>query len=114
MKVQIKSKQDYGTHVEEINENIECEIIREKDFIELENKDIHIVIYNKKIIQNRNGNRIIIEEEKENETDYATAYGTLKLKTKGLSIENKENVIIVRYEIDFGGQKYINELEIKM
>lgn len=114
MKVQIKSRQYYGTHIEEINENIECEIVREKDFIELKNQDINIVIHNKKIIQNRNGNKIIIEEEKENETDYATAYGTLKLKTKGLSIKKKENVITARYEIDFGGQKYINELEIKM
>ncbi len=114
MKIQIKSRQDYGTHIEEMNEKIECEVVKEKDFIELKNNDIHILIYDKKIIQNRNGNEIIIEEGKVNETDYLTPYGVLKLITKGIAVMKKENTVIAKYKISLNGQEYMNELEIEM
>ena len=61
MKVQIKSKQDYGTHIDEVTEEIECELKKSNELIELKNDILHIIIEENKIVQNRYGNNITVE-----------------------------------------------------
>ena len=114
MKVQIKSRQDYGTHIDEVAEEIECELQKKDEFVEIKNDILHIIIEENKIIQDRYDNRIVVEYQKENECEYITEYGTIKIKTKGISIQKGEKQIIARYEIEIGGQKYINEIEINV
>lgn len=114
MKVQIKSKQDYGTHIDEVTEEIECELKKNNELIELKNDILHIIIEENKIVQNRYGNNITVEYQKENECEYITEYGTFKMKTKGISIQKSEKQIIAKYEIEIGGQRYLNEIEINL
>lgn len=114
MKVQIKSKQDYGTHIDEAIEEIECELKKSNELIELKNDILHIIIEENKIVQNRYGNNITVEYQKENECEYITEYGTFKMKTKGISIQKSEKQIIAKYEIEIGGQRYLNEIEINL
>lgn len=114
MKVQIKSKQDYGTHIDEVTEEIECELKKSNELIELKNDILHIIIEENKIVQNRYGNNITVEYQKENECEYITEYGTFKMKTKGISIQKSEKQIIAKYEIEIGGQRYLNEIEINL
>lgn len=114
MKVQIKSKQDYGTHIDEVTEEIECELKKSNELIELKNDILHIIIEENKIVQNRYGNNITVEYQKENECEYITEYGTFKMKTKGISIQKSEKQIIAKYEIEICGQRYLNEIEINL
>ena len=89
MKLIIKSKQNYKTHVEEFTEVFECTINIEENILKINFDNGFIQIEDNKIAYERGENKIVIEPNKTNECDYETQYGMFVLDIKGLSV-NKE------------------------
>lgn len=119
MKLILKSKQDYGTHVDEFAEEFGCSVREEEDFIEIEFENGSIRIEDNKIIHERGENKMIIEPNKINECDYETEHGMIVLDIKGISVEKmpkgSDIVAKAKYEILIVGvEPYSNEIEIKV
>ncbi len=121
MKVLLKSKQNYGTHEEEINEEFECVVEK----IETENGEVvkitfengYIQIEDDRIIHERGENKLIIEPNNTYEVDYDTENGTIVLDLNGIEVNrfdvNDGLIAKAKYEIKIVGvEPYSNELEI--
>ncbi len=121
MKLILKSKQNYGTHVDEINEEFECiveevntdngaalKIVFENGFIQIEDN---------RIIHERGENKLIIETDQNYEVDYDTESGLIVLDLKGIEVNRfdvSEGLVgSAKYEISIVGvEPYMNEIEI--
>ena len=115
MKVEIKSKQNYGTYTEETSETFECEKRVENDRVEIWNENIHILIEENKIIQTRNSNEIVVEVGRTNLCRYKTEQGSFEMEITGISIDMQENLTRASYQIKISGAlSYTNEIEIIM
>ena len=119
MKLIIKSKQDYGTHIEEYKEDFSCTLKEENEKIIVEFSQGKITIEKNRIIQERNNNKIIIEAGKTYECDYVTEYGKLTLKIKGLNIEQEKRTnefyAKAKYEIFMKSvAPYVNEVALRV
>ena len=117
MKLILKSKQYYGTHVEEINEEFECKVDNDDDIIKIIFENGFIQIEEEKIIHERGENKLIIEKDNTYEVDYDTANGMIVLDLKGLEVNKTKNksglIASAKYEISMVGvEPYINEIEI--
>lgn len=123
MKLIIKSKQDYKTHMDEYKEEFECTLEKEEGRIRINFDEGFIQIEEKKIIYERGTNKIIIEPNKVNECDYETQYGMFVLDIKGKevisyineNIQNNEGLLVAKakYEIQMVGvESYENNIEI--
>lgn len=117
MKLTIKSKQDYGTHVEEYNEVFECEKkeLGESTVLDFENGSI--LISEKKIVYIRGENKMEIEEGMTTECDFNTERGMIVLDVEGLQVEKMNNkvgtIAKAKYKILIVGvEPYTNEIEI--
>ena len=124
MKLILKSKQNYGTHEEEIKEEFECTIESitnpngEEDIIKINFENGYIQIEDNRIIHERGENKLVIEENSNYEVDYDTANGMIVLDLKGIEVnkhKNREDGLIAtaKYEISIVGvEPYLNEMEI--
>ena len=125
MKLIIKSKQDYGTNVEEYTEEFDCKLEHTDKILKIEFENGFIQIEENKLTYERGENKIIIEPNKTNECDFETEYGMFVLDIKCISFENlireyniEENklmgtVLKARYEIQMVGvEPYQNNIEI--
>lgn len=120
-KVRMKSKQDYGTHIEEFVEEFPCSVSLEENMVKIEFENGIIKIEESKITQERGENRILIEPGKTTECDYETEHGMFVLDIRGLEVETflslKESNLLARakYEILIVGvEPYTNEIEISI
>lgn len=117
MKLIIKSKQDYGTHIDEFVEEFQCSVVKEENCLKIEFENGVITIEENKIIQERGENKIVIEPNKINECDYDTEHGMFVLDIRGIEVESwfvgQGTVAKAKYEILMVGiEPYINEIEI--
>ncbi len=117
MKLILKSKQYYGTHEEEIEEEFECTVDKDDDIIKINFENGYIQIEEEKIIHERGENKLVIEKDNTYEVDYDTAQGMIVLDLKGLEVKKHHNVTgligSAKYEISMVGiEPYINEIEI--
>ena len=117
MKLILKSKQLYGTHEEEIEEEFECTVDQDDDVIKINFENGYIQIEEEKIIHERGENKLVIEKDTTYEVDYDTAQGMIVLDLKGLEVKKHPNatglVGSAKYEISMVGiEPYINEIEI--
>ena len=117
MKLIIKSKQYYGTHVEEIEEEFECTVDNDDDVIKIDFENGYIQIEEERIIHERGENKLIIEKDHTYEVDYDTAHGMIVLDLKGIEVKNHKKltglVASAKYEISMVGvEPYINEIEV--
>lgn len=94
MKLIIKSKQDYTTHIEEYKEEFECTTALDEGRLEINFNDGIIIIEENKLTYKRGENKIIIEPNKTNECDYETENGMFVLDIEGISVENKMQEIL--------------------
>lgn len=116
MKIQINSKQNYGTHTEEMKEEYDSQITEEKETLTIEFKNGKIKGNNKKIIYQKNKSTIIIELNQTNKCEYNTPYGKIFLEITGQEIEIKKQPlnIKIKYQISAKGiPPYTNEVEIQ-
>lgn len=131
MKLFLKSKQDYGTHIEEYAEKFECSVEQNENSIIINFNEGQIFIEENKITQARGENKIIIEVDKTSECDYETENGMFVLDIEGIQVEknvsNAENIDSIletknkllvakaKYKIIIVGvEPYINEIEIML
>lgn len=126
MKVIIKSKQNYGTNIEEYTEEFNCELEKAEESLKIKFENGFIQIAENKLTYERGENKIIIEPDKTNECDFETEYGMFVLDIKCLFFENSikdynnivENdllgtLIKAKYEIQMVGvEPYENNIEI--
>ena len=122
MKLILKSKQYYGTHEEEINEEFECLIERlsgeNGEIIKINFENGYIQVEENKIVHERGENKLIIEENNNYEVDYDTQNGLIVLDLKGLEVKKHKDrvdglIASAKYEISIVGvEPYINEMEI--
>ena len=125
MKLIIKSKQDYGTNIEEYTEEFDCKVEPSENELKIEFENGFIQIEENKLTYERGENKIIIEPNKTNECDFETEYGMFVLDIKCISFENlireyniEENksmgtILKARYEIQMVGvEPYQNNIEI--
>lgn len=121
MKLIIKSKQNYGTHVDEFIEEFECSVEENENELKINFEEGCIKLEENKMTYERKENKIVIEPNKINECDYDTPYGMFVLDIKGISLENnyiikKEiygTITTVKYEIQMVGvETYENNIEI--
>ena len=122
MKLTLKSKQHYGTHIEEINEEFECVVEKilsndNEEITKINFENGYIQIENEKIIHERGENKLIIEKDNTYEVDYDTTHGMIVLDLTGVEVVKHENEIgliaSAKYEIKMVGvEPYLNEIEI--
>lgn len=117
MKVIFKSKQDYGTHVDEFDEEFDCTIEEQGDGTLITFESGSILIEDKKVTRIYGENRIEIEEGKTTECDYETEQGILVMDIEGMSVERTNQdvgtLVKAKYKIIIKGiEPYTNELEI--
>lgn len=117
MKLIIKSRQNYGTHVDEFIEEFQCSVREEEKTLKIEFENGTITIEENKIVQERGENKIVIEPYKTNECDYDTEHGMFVLDIRGIEVKTwsayKGLVAKAKYEILMVGvEPYINEIEI--
>lgn len=125
MKLIIKSKQDYGTNIEEYTEEFDCKVELSEKVLKIEFENGFIQIEENKLTYERGENKIIIEPNKTNECDFETEYGMFVLDIKCISFENlireyniEENklmgtILKAKYEIQMVGvEPYQNNIEI--
>ena len=117
MKLILKSKQFYGTHEEEIEEEFECTVDDNDEVIKINFENGYIQIEEEKIIHERGENKLVIEKDHVYEVDYDTAEGMIVLDLKGLEVKKHGNktglVASAKYEISMVGvEPYINEIEV--
>lgn len=121
MKLIIKSKQNYGTHIDEYVEEFECSVEENENELKINFEEGFIKLEENKMVYERGENKIVIEPDKINECDYETPYGMFVLDIKGISLENyyinkKEvygTMATVKYEIQMVGvESYENNIEI--
>lgn len=117
MKLILKSKQFYDTHVEEINEEFECTVDDNDDIIKIYFENGYIQIEEDKIIHERGENKLVIEKDNTYEVDYDTQNGMIVLDLTGIEVKKNlaKNGLIAsaKYEIKMVGiEPYINEIEI--
>lgn len=91
MKIKIKSKYDYGTHAEEMNEELECVVaVKEDGGVVMTHDAGSILIEENRMTQLRNGNTMIIETGKTTVCQYQTEVGALELQIEGVLVERGE------------------------
>ena len=121
MKLIIKSKQNYGAHIDEFVEEFQCSVEENEEELKINFEEGFIKLEENKMTYERKENKIVVEPEKTNECDYDTPYGMFVLDIKGLSLENNyinkkqtQGIIaIVKYEIQMVGvEPYENNIEI--
>ena len=117
MKLILKSKQDYGTYIDEFVEEFPCSVSKYDESLKIEFENGTITIEENKIIQQRGENKIIIEPNKVNECDYETEHGMFVLDIRGIEVnktmKTTGSVAKAKYEILIVGvEPYINEIEI--
>lgn len=124
MKLLLKSKQYYGTHEDEINEEFDCTIEKlpnpngGEDITKINFENGYIQIEENKIIHERGENKLIIEKDNNYEVDYDTEHGMIVLDLKGIEVkkykDRKDGLIAsAKYEIRIVGiEPYINEMDI--
>lgn len=117
MKLTIKSKQDYGTHVEEFDEEMECIKSSVNGNILLTFQEGNIEIEDKKITYIRGENVMEIEENSTTEFEMVTEAGIIKMEIEGILVERTNNEIGLlaktRYKLLLeSADSYVNELEI--
>ncbi len=117
MKLILKSKQNYGTHEEEINEEFECTVDNDDDMIKISFENGFIQIEEDKIIHERGENKLVIEKDNTYEVDYDTANGMIVLDLTGIEVKKHDNttglIASAKYEIKMVGvDPYINEVEV--
>ncbi len=117
MKLILKSKQYYGTHEDEIEEEFECTVDNNDDYIKINFENGYIQIEEEKIIHERGENKLIIEKDHTYEVDYDTANGMIVLDLKGIEVKNHKTltglVASAKYEISIVGvEPYLNEIEV--
>ncbi len=125
MKLILKSKQDYGTNIEEYTEEFDCKVELSEKVLKIEFENGFIQIEENKLTYERGENKIIIEPNKTNECDFETEYGMFVLDIKCISFENlireyniEENklmgtILKAKYEIQMVGvEPYQNNIEI--
>lgn len=119
MKLQIESRQDYGTHVEEYKEEFPCEIEEKEQKIIITFEQGKITIEENRIIQERGENKIVIEPNQMFECDYETEYGMFVLDIYGMEVEKREItdsfLARAKYEIRMVGvETYYNEIILRI
>ncbi len=122
MKLLLKSKQHYGTHIDEINEEFECKVENtlsesNEEVIKIYFENGFIQIEENRVIHERGENKLIIEKDNTYEVDYDTANGMIVLDLKGMEINKTNNTTgligYAKYEIQIKGiEPYVNEIEI--
>lgn len=126
MKLIIKSKQNYGTQIDEFTEEFQCSVEENEGILKVNFEKGFIKLEEKKLTYERNGNKIVIEAEKTTECDFETEYGMFVLDIKGIEFINyyTDNVLTesqkslglvvkARYEIQMVGvEPYENYIEI--
>lgn len=124
MKLLLKSKQYYGTHEDEINEEFDCTIEKlpnpngGEDITKINFENGYIQIEENKIIHERGENKLVIEKNNNYEVDYDTEHGMIVLDLKGIEVKkykDREDGLIAsaKYEIRIVGiEPYINEMDI--
>jgi len=117
MKLVLKSKQDYGTHIDEFIEEFPCSVREECDALKIEFENGTITIEENKIIQERGENKIIIEPNKTNECDYETEQGMFVLDIRGIEVNKFAQAVgcVAKAVYDIlivGVEPYRNEIEI--
>ena len=118
MNIKILSTQKYDDHEEKIEEKYNGASLNnlDKNVILKYNKNEIIINDNTKTINIKNEyNTLIVELNKQNEFDYETPYGKIKMKTIGekLVIEQNPFKLVVEYNISLNELiNYKNIIEI--
>lgn len=117
MKLIIKSKQDYGTHIDEFEETFECTREKVAGGLILNFDSGNIIISDKKITYKRGENEMNIEEGIVTECDFNTEYGMMVLDVEGKGVEITGNMIGLIARANYlikivGVEPYKSEIEI--
>ena len=116
MRVEIKSKQNYGTHQEEIIEQIQGDVAFGENEITIDWPEGHIIIEENRIIQERNANKLVIEAGKVNFCNYETEHGSFEMKIVGIEVEKLGGDGVLgkaKYALSIAGaEPYVVEAEI--
>lgn len=121
MKLLLKSKQNYGTHEEEISEEFDCTIENlitdDGVAIKISFENGFVQIEDGRIIHERGENKLVIEPNNTYEVDYDTDNGMIVLDLNGIEVKRFDNIegliASAKYEIKIVGiEPYMNELEI--
>lgn len=117
MKLQIKSKQNYGTHCEEYTETFLCEETQEEGKRVITFDSGTITLEENRIRYQRGENEILIVAGETTECDYETPQGTFVLDIRCLvlhvDLQATTCLATAKYEIQIVGiEPYENEIEI--
>ena len=116
MKLEIKSKQIYETHVDnELTETHECEIELFEDGFVINYGLNSICLKDDVLSINRESTSLKIENGKSNVSKLSTPYGNIQLEVTGESLSFNKNPFLleVRYKIKIGNtDEYINEIQV--
>ncbi len=117
MKLTIKSKQDYGTHVDEFDEVLECVKNEFENSTLLTFQDGNIEIEDKRIVYIRGENEMEIAEGEVTDFYMETKMGVIKMKIEGVEVERNKveigRLARTKYKLLLeSGDFYTNELEL--
>ena len=117
MKLIIKSKQDYGTHVDEFKEEMECIKTELENSTLLTFQEGNIEIEDDRITYIRGENVMEIAKGEVTDFEMITKEGSINMEIEGILVErNKQEKGILaktKYKLIIGeGSFYTNELEI--
>jgi hypothetical protein len=117
MKLIIKSKQDYGTHVDEFNEEMECVKTELEKSTLLTFQEGNIEIEDDRITYIRGENVMEIVRNEVTDFEMITQEGVLTMQIEGLIVErNKKDIGVLaktEYKLIINqNSSYTNELEL--